>query len=231
VSIITAAKPKKGLTNIELDFALEIDSTMFMRPFAVAKLSPQYESGLPALYNEIGEKLSDLEDALDEENTKENLKNVILGLKLIVELDNLKTNYLEKTSSKLYQSISLPDPLTSSLKTKLVFTKLSNTYSKLFTKPSRILGQNFPVLAKVLCHQIPEMFDFNARYYFFKHLQFKPTRAMYFIYQSNKPSFKELPGSKIGKLVRKKLKVNRDKLLEGAKITFSFSHSRSVLTR
>jgi hypothetical protein len=75
------------------------------------------------------------------------------------------------------------------------------------------------------------MFDFEARYNFFKHIEFKPTRAMYFIYQANKPAFKELPSSKIGKLRRKKLKVNREKLIEGASMTFSFPHSLSVRNR
>ena len=72
------------------------------------------------------------------------------------------------------------------------------------------------------------MFDFNTRYYFFKHLQFEPTRAMYFIYQANKPTFKEIPGSKIGKLKRKKLKVNRDQVYQGARLTFSLNDFQSV---
>lgn len=156
------------------------------------------------------------------------LQEVILALKLIIELDMLKSQHIDGPSSKIHQQIKLVDDYRDCLRDKLTDTKLSSVYTKIFTKPSKILGQSFPLLSKLLCSQIPELFDFNTRYYFFKHLQFEPTRAMYFIYQANKPAFKEIPGSKIGKLKRKKLKVNRDQILEGAKLTFSISDFQTV---
>lgn len=107
--------------------------------------------------------------------------------------------------------------------------KLSALYTRVFKEPLRILGKNYPDLVVTMFRHVPEIFDFDSRYNFFRHVQFKPTRAMYFVYQANKPAFKELPSSKIGKLRRKKLKVSRDMVFQGAEITFCFPHSLSNL--
>lgn len=191
--------------------------------------TPNHKSTLMVLYNEIKNKMQVIEDELDNLETGMELQEVILALKLIIELDQLKSQYIDGPSSKVHQHLQLKDDYTECLKDKLIDQKLSSIYTKIFTKPSKILGQSFPMLSKLLCSQTPELFDFDTRYYFFKHLQFEPTRAMYFIYQANKPAFKEIPGSKIGKLKRKKLKVNRDQILEGAKLTFSISDFQSVV--
>lgn len=183
---------------------------------------------MAVLYNEIKLKMHAIESELDSIEAGIELQEVILALKLIIELDILKSNYIDGPSSKIHQHIVLGHEYPNSLGAKLADQKLSSTYNKIFTKPSKILGQTFPLLCKLLCAKLPELFDFNTRYYFFKHLQFEPTRAMYFIYQANKPAFKEIPGSKIGKLKRKKLKVNRDQILEGARLTFSISDFQSV---
>jgi hypothetical protein len=228
VSILTKEQPKKNLTSIELDYSIEIKTDLYHKNNKVRVENPSHKSSLAVLYNEIKSKIQIIEDELDNLEAGLELQEVILALKLIIELDMLKSQHIDGPSSKIHQQIKLVDDYRDCLRDKLTDMKLSSVYTKIFTKPSKILGQSFPLLSKLLCSQIPELFDFNTRYYFFKHLQFEPTRAMYFIYQANKPAFKEIPGSKIGKLKRKKLKVNRDQILEGAKLTFSISDFQTV---
>lgn len=228
VSILTKEQPKKNLAAIELDYSIEIKTDLYHRAPREKIDQSNYKSSLAVLYNEIKLKMIQIEDELDSIEAGIELQEVILALKLIIELDMLKSNYIDGPSSKIHQHVKLGHEFSNSLRTKLADQKLSAVYNKIFTKPSKILGQSFPLLCKLLCSQLPELFDFSTRYYFFKHLQFEPTRAMYFIYQANKPAFKEIPGSKIGKLKRKKLKVNRDQIFEGAKLTFSISDFQSV---
>lgn len=228
MSLLTKEQPKKNLGAIELDYSIEIKTEIYHRaPKAKLDLS-SHKTSLPVLYNDIKTKLLKIEEELECVGSNEEIQEIILVLKLIIELDRLKSLYIDGPSSKIHQHIQLDGRYCSNLQDKLADHKLSSIYTKIFTKPSKILGQNFPLLSKVLCSYVPELFEFSTRYYFFKHLQFEPTRAMYFIYQANKPAFKEIPGSKIGKLKRKKLKVNRDQILEGARLTFSISDFQSV---
>lgn len=228
VSILTKEQPKKNLGSIELDYSIEIKTDIYHRtPKAKLDLS-SHKTSLPVLYNDIKTKLLKIEEELESVGANDEIQEIILILKLIIELEKLKTVYIDGPSSKIHQHVQLDERYSSSLQTKLADHKLSSIYTKIFTKPSKILGQNFPLMSKILCSYVPELFEFGTRYYFFKHLQFEPTRAMYFIYQANKPAFKEIPGSKIGKLKRKKLKVNRDQILEGARLTFSISDFQSV---
>lgn len=228
VSIISKEVPKKNLGTIELDYSIEIKTDIYHRGPKVRQVTPEHKSSLSVLYNDAKTRLLAIDTELHNLGTTSDVSYVIMGLKLISELDNLKVMYIEGPSCKILQQVQLDPGCHGNIQKKLVYPKLSTIYTKLLTKPSKILGQSFPLLCKLLCSQLPELFDFTTRYNFFKHLQFEPTRAMYFIYQANKPAFKEIPSSKIGKLKRKKLKVNRDKILEGAKLTFSISDFQSV---
>ena len=228
VSVMSKEQAKKGLGTIELDYSIEIKTDIYHRGPKVRQVTPEHKSSLPVLYNDAKTRLLTIQNDLNTLGASAEVTQVVMALKLIIELDMLKTLYLEGPASKILQQVQLDPACYGNIQKKLCYPKLSAYYTKIFTKPSKILGQSFPLLCKLLCSQLPELFDFGARYYFFKHLQFEPTRAMYFIYQANKPAFKEIPGSKIGKLKRKKLKISRDQILEGAKLTFSISDFQSV---
>lgn len=226
--ILTKELPKRGVVSIELDYCIEAKTDIYHRGPKVKQEVPEHKSSLTVLYGDIKRKLEAFRNSMSEVNIPEELQNIGLGLKLFIDLDKLKARYIDGSATKVGQMVELDQNVMPSLGSKLADQKLSSVYTKIFTKPSKILGQSFPLLSKILCLHVPELLDFNTRYYFFKHLQFEPTRAMYFIYQANKPAFKEIPGSKIGKLKRKKLKVNRDQILEGARLTFSLSGFQTV---
>jgi len=228
VAILTKQAPKKQQTSIELDYSIEVKPEFYRRSVKVRQATPEHKSGLSVLYHDIKDRITQVDQDLETLSVPESIKHIVLAIKLIIELDSLKSHYLEGPSAKLHQHVQLDGSYAPALLAKLSDSKLSSLYSKIFTKPSRILGQSFPLLCRLLCARLPELFDFNTRYNFFKHLQFEPTRAMYFIYQANKPAFKEIPGSKIGKLKRKKLKVSRDRIFEDARLVFSLSDFQSV---
>lgn len=108
-------------------------------------------------------------------------------------------------------------------------TKLGTIYRKYFKEPIRILGKNLPKLSKVICEEYKELVEFTARYYYFKNTLFPPTRSLYYMTQANKNLMKEIPSNKVGKLRRKKFKINRDKILESSMYAFSFPHSSTYL--
>jgi len=62
-----------------------------------------------------------------------------------------------------------------------------------------------------------------------KNTLFPSTRALHFLTQNNKTLLKEIPSNKVGKLRRKKIKVNREKILDSSYYTFSFAHSNTYL--
>lgn len=231
VSILSKEVPKKNQQSIELDYSIEVKPEFYRRSIKVRQATPEHKSGLSVLYHDIKDRITQVDQELETLSVPESIKHIVLAIKLIIELDSLKSHYLEGPSAKLHQHVQLDASYSPALLAKLSDSKLSSLYSKIFTKPSRILGQSFPLLCRLLCARLPELFDFNTRYNFFKHLQFEPTRAMYFIYQANKPAFKEIPGSKIGKLKRKKLKVSRDRIFEDARLIFSLSDFQSVAPR
>lgn len=231
VSILSKEVPKKNQQSIELDYSIEVKPEFYRRSIKVRQATPEHKSGLSVLYHDIKDRITQVDQELEILSVPESIKHIVLAIKLIIELDSLKSHYLEGPSAKLHQHVQLDASYSPALLAKLSDSKLSSLYSKIFTKPSRILGQSFPLLCRLLCARLPELFDFNTRYNFFKHLQFEPTRAMYFIYQANKPAFKEIPGSKIGKLKRKKLKVSRDRIFDDARLIFSLSDFQSVAPR
>ena len=228
VAMLTKEASKKSTNPIELDYSIEVKPEFYKRSSRVTQVTPEHKSGLSALYHDIKARIMQVDQELGALDIPESLKHIVLAIKLIIELDSLKSNYLEGPSAKLHQHVKLDSTFCPALGLKLADSKLSSLYSKIFTKPSRILGQSFPLLCRLLCVRVPELFDFATRYNFFKHLQFEPTRSMYFIYQTNKPAFKEIPGSKIGKLKRKKLKVSRDRIYEDARLVFGISDFQSV---
>lgn len=171
-----------------------------------------------------------MEDDLVNSSVSETLFSVLLAILMVTKLESIKKMYLGDCSSKLQQKVVLDVEVQQAfIGENQNHQKLSSLFTRVFKEPLRILGKNYPDLVVTLFRHVPEIFDFDSRYNFFKHVQFKPTRAMYFVYQANKPAFKALPSSKIGKLRRKKLKVSRDMIFHGAEITFCFPHSLSVI--
>lgn len=214
--------------SIELCFGLEL-KTDFLRFSKDINIPPStIDSGFSTVFGGLKHDLLLLQEEIAKNKISKKLAAVLMAVALIAKLDEVKLIYLDGQASKLQQFVTVDDDAIGCLGERLHHEKLSAVYTRIFKEPLRILGRSYPRLVVPLFRHIPELFDFASRYNFFRHVQFKPTRAMYFVYQANKPAFKELPSSKIGKLRRKKLKVSRDKIVEGAEITFSFPHSLSV---
>jgi hypothetical protein len=94
-----------------------------------------------------------MEQKLSDKNVSEMLRTILMSVKLIIELDEIKCVYLDNSSSKLHQYISLvseidPRNTTGELdpndKLDTHHQKLSDMYCRLFKEPIRILGKKYP---------------------------------------------------------------------------------------
>ena len=85
-----------------------------------------------------------------------------------------------------------------------------------------------PDLLQEICEKAPFIIDFKSKYHYYKNGCFHISRALHYIYQINKTRLKDLEGSRIGKLHRKKVKASRDKILENAVVNFESYGSKKV---
>lgn len=185
VTILELVNKIKELTDesfsVELNFGLRLRTDFFRFSSGTSIPLPQLDSSIESVVQSIKDDIFALEAELVEEGVSEILKDILIAIKILLEIDSAKNVYLDSCHSKLHQSIILDEFGGSELDKN--HSKLSDIYSRIFKEPIRILGRQFPKLVKVLFNSMPSMFDFNSRYYFFKHVAFGPTRAMYFIYQ------------------------------------------------
>ena len=95
-------------------------------------------------------------------------------------------------------------------------SRLSTMLDKLTTDPVALCSGGIPVSLQTIANEATFLLELGARVKYYKYGCSHITRALYYIYQSNKAKLKDLESARIGKLHKKKVKVSRNKVLEDA---------------